>query len=83
MIPSKSTKKKSKPGWEIRLETQIKNLFKKVQNDKTEKKRRSNMLERNKKGNEGKITIQLEVNKPRSNGKRRKIEQISTKGKTI
>ena len=24
-IPSKSTKKKSKPGWEIRLETQIKN----------------------------------------------------------
>ena len=27
-IPSKSTKKKSKPGWEIRLETQIKNLRK-------------------------------------------------------
>ena len=25
-IPSKSTKKKSKPGWEIRLETLIKNL---------------------------------------------------------
>ena len=24
-IPSKSTKKQSKPGWEIRLETQIKN----------------------------------------------------------
>ena len=28
-IPSKSTQKKSKPGWEIRLETQIKNLRKK------------------------------------------------------
>ena len=27
-IPSKSTKKISKPGWEIRLETQIKNLQK-------------------------------------------------------
>ena len=27
-IPSKSTKKKSKPGWGIRLETQIKNLRK-------------------------------------------------------
>ena len=27
-ILSKSTKKKSKPGWEIRLETQIKNLRK-------------------------------------------------------
>ena len=27
-IPSKSTKEQSKPGWEIRLETQIKNLRK-------------------------------------------------------
>ena len=27
-IPSKSTKKQSKPVWEIRLETQIKNLRK-------------------------------------------------------
>ena len=27
-IPSKSTKKKSKLGWEIQLETQIKNLRK-------------------------------------------------------
>ena len=27
-IPSKNTKKKSKPGWEFRLETQIKNLRK-------------------------------------------------------
>ena len=27
-IPSKSTKKQSKPGWEIRLETQIKKIKK-------------------------------------------------------
>ena len=29
-IPSKSTKEKSKPGWEIRLETQMKTLRKKA-----------------------------------------------------
>ena len=29
-IPSKSAKKQSKPGWEIRLETQIKNLQKRA-----------------------------------------------------
>ena len=27
-VPTKSTKKQSKPGWEFRLETQIKNLRK-------------------------------------------------------
>ena len=27
-IPTKSTKKQSKPGWEVRLETQIRNLRK-------------------------------------------------------
>ena len=26
-VPSKSTKKKSKPGWEIRLDTQIKKIY--------------------------------------------------------
>ena len=26
-IPAKSSKKKSKPGWEIRLETQIKKIY--------------------------------------------------------
>ena len=36
--PSKNTKKKSKPGWKIRLETQIKNT-KTYQNDKTKKER--------------------------------------------
>ena len=33
-IPSKSTKKQSKPGWEIRLETQIKKITKTSPNDK-------------------------------------------------
>ena len=33
-IPSKSTKKQSKLGWEIRLETQIKKPKKTSQNDK-------------------------------------------------
>ena len=32
-IPSKSTKKQSKPGWQIRLETQIKKTTKTSQND--------------------------------------------------
>ena len=33
-IPSKSTKKQSKPVWDIRVETQIKKTTKKSQNDK-------------------------------------------------
>ena len=49
-IPSKSTKKKSKPGWEIRLETQIKNLRKQARRIKT-KERRWNMREQKGKGN--------------------------------
>ena len=28
VVPSKSTKKQSKPGWEVRLEIQIRNLRK-------------------------------------------------------
>ena len=34
-IPPKSTKEKSKPGWEIRLETQINKSTRTGQNDKT------------------------------------------------
>ena len=41
-ISSNSTKKKSKPRWEIRLEKQIKTSMKTGQNDKT-KERRWNM----------------------------------------
>ena len=45
-IPSKSTKKQSKPGWEIRLETQIKKTTKTSQNDK---KKRGTEISRGKK----------------------------------
>ena len=54
---SKSTKKNSKPRWEIRQETQIKNT-KTGQNDKT-KERHWNIREQKGKGNKRKI-IQLE-----------------------
>ena len=74
-IPSKSTKK---PGWEIRLETQIKTT-KTSQNNKNE--RRWN------KQKKGQVT-QENINttwgdKPESAGERRKIKEISKKGKTI
>ena len=38
-IPPKSTKKKSKPGWEIRLDTQMKNLRKQAKIKKKGKTR--------------------------------------------
>ena len=38
-IPSKNTKEKSKPGWELRLETQIKKPTKTTESDKTKEKR--------------------------------------------
>ena len=58
-IPSKSKEKKSKSGWEIRLETQIKNLRKQA---KMIKQRKDVGTCRDKKENatQGKITIQLE-----------------------
>ena len=55
-IPSKSTKKQSKPGWEIRLETQ-KKPTKTSPNDK--KGRCRNKREEGT-GNTGKTTVQLE-----------------------
>ena len=57
-IPSKSTKKQQKPGWEIRLESQIKKNTKSSPNDEERRW--------NKRGGEkeqdtwGKITVQLE-----------------------
>ena len=58
-ILSKSTKKKSKPGWEIRLETQIKNLRKQA---KMIKQKKDGGICRNKKekATQEKITMQLE-----------------------
>ena len=38
-ILSKNTKKESNPGWEIRLETQIKKSMKKGKNDRTKERR--------------------------------------------
>ena len=73
-IPSKSTNKHSKPGWEIRLETQIKNLRKQA--------RRIRKLEEGT-GSMRKNNSTTWGNKPESNGQRRKTKEISTKGKTI
>ena len=38
-ITSKTTKKNSKPGWEIRMETQVKKSSKTGQDDKTKQRR--------------------------------------------
>ena len=61
-VPSKSTKKQSKPGWEVRLETQIKNLRKQA---KIVKQRDPGIWgTRMEKTTRGKTTVQLEE-KPR------------------
>ena len=58
-IPSKSTKEKSKPGWELWLETQIKNLRKQAKMIKP-KKDAGIIRNRNEKTTREKLTIQLE-----------------------
>ena len=77
-IPSKSTKEKSKPGWEFRLETQIKNLRKQAKMIK-QKKNAGIIRNKNKKTRREKLAIQLE----KINQKVLVKEEISTKGKTI
>ena len=59
-ILSKSTMKKSQPGWEIRLETQIKNLRKKAKIIKQKKKDAGLCWNGKEKATREKITIQLE-----------------------
>ena len=63
VIPSKSAEEKSKPGWEFRLETQIKNLRKQKiyesKNDKTKEDARI-IRKKNEKTTREKLTIQLE-----------------------
>ena len=81
-IHSKNTKKKSKPGCEIRLEIQIKNLRKQVKMIK-QMERCLNMLEQNGKGNTRNNNNATWGNNPESTGERWKIKEISTKGKTI
>ena len=56
-IPSKSTKKLSKPGWEIRLETQIKKLWKQA---RMIRKRGAEISRKKEQAIWGKITVQLE-----------------------
>ena len=79
-IPSKSTKKQSKPGWEIRLETQIKKTTK---TSPTDKKERDWNKRKEGTGNMGESNSTTWGNKPESTGQRRKTKQISTKGKAI
>ena len=79
-IPSKITKEKSKPGWEFRLETQIKNLQKQLKTIK-QKKNAGIIRNRKEKTTQEKLTILTNIRE--STGKRRKIKYISTKGPTI
>ena len=56
-IPSKNTKAKSKPGWEFRLETQIKNLRKQM---KMVKHKKNAEINRKENTTQEKLTVQLE-----------------------
>ena len=72
--PKKSKKNKSKPGWEIRLETQIKNLQKQTKMTKQrkdagicwEKRKRLNKKKKNNNPTWG--------NKPENTGEKKKIK---------
>ena len=79
-VPSKRTKKQSKPWWKIRLEKQIKKTTKISPNNK--KERRWNKREEGT-GNMGENISTIWGNKTESTGLRRKIKEISTKVKTI
>ena len=78
-IPSKSTKKQQKLGWEIRLKSQIKKLRKQARM----MKRGAEISGEEGTGNMGKNNNITWGNKPENTGQRRKIKEISTKGKTI
>ena len=80
-ITSKSTKKKSKQGWEIRLEMQIKYLWEQVKIIKQKKDAGICWKSREKATREKNSTTR--GNKPKSTGERRKPKKISIKGKTI
>ena len=67
-VPIKSTNRKSKPGWEIQLEKQIKNT--KTDRNEQAKENRWNVEQ---KSNTRKNNNTSWANKPESNGKRRKI----------
>ena len=79
-IPSKSTKKQQIPGWEIRLESQMKKTTKTSLNDE---ERCWNKCGEEGTGHMGKNNSTTWGNKPENTGQRRKIKEISTKGKTV
>ena len=77
----KGPKKQSKPGWKIRLGTQITKLRKQARMIKRE--RRWNKREQKGTSDTRKNNSTTWGNKPESAGERKKINEIWTKGKTI
>ena len=80
-MPSKSTKEKSKPGWEIRLETQLENLRKQAKMIK-QTKDAGICRKKKEKAMQKKITVQLEeinqrvlAKKGRSNKDEQRLKQ--------
>ena len=71
-IPSKSTKKQSKPGWEIRLETQIKKQRKQA---RMIRKRGTEIIRKKKQVTWGKITVQLEEKKQKVPAKEGRLKR--------
>ena len=67
---SKSMNKKSKPGWQIPLKIQMRNLQNQAKMIKTKEKRWNNVETKRKKNNT------TWVNKPESNDEIRKIKKI-------
>ena len=81
-VPSKSTEKQSKPGWEVRLETQIKK--KSTKTGQILKQKDPGICgKRMKKTTREKNNSTTWGNKPEGSGERRETKEISTKGKTI
>ena len=73
MISSKSTKEKSKPGWEFRLETQIKNLRKQAKIIK--QKRDAGIIRNRKEKTLEKFTIKLEEINQKVLAKERRLKR--------
>ena len=79
-IPSKSMKGKSKPGWEFRLQTQIKNLRKQAKIIK-QKKDAGIIRNRKKKTTQEKLTIQLEEINQKVLAKEGRLKRYRQRGK--
>ena len=80
--PQKARRKKSKPGWEIRLETQVKKTQRKQAKMIKQKKDAGICRNKKEKAIEEKNNT-IWGNKPESTGERKKIKEISTKSKII